>query len=242
MEKKKSENWVERIYNKVTSPKTIKYGGYLGLVLFFGLMGSAIIVAMLNGPYNIIDNWISDLGSFNHTPAPFLLDSALICTGIILIPFHFYVERYMVPIPRSPDDLPAPHRWSYRLMGMAFFFNMMGSVSMVCVGIFSEDRSYGLHFPFSVALFSSFAFGAIFLGIALTISDRKLVPGPWNYILGAYGIHGLLIIGGFAGYHLFIGTAWEKLFEWIIFFALVAWILPLFFFCLRHAEKQLKGE
>lgn len=239
MKGKDEKSWVENIYNIITGPKTIKYVGFIAVILFFGLIGSAIIVAVSVGPYNIIDNWISDMGSFNYTPAPWLLDSALICTGILLIPFHFYTERYLAPIPRRSEELPAPHRWSYRLTGMAFFFNMIGSISMVLVGVFSEDRDYGLHLPFSVALFGSFAFGAIFLGLSLTISDRKLVPSPWNYLLGAYGIHGLLLVGAFAGYNLFMDTSWAKLWEWIIFFALIAWILPLFFFSLRHAEKEL---
>lgn len=241
-DKKDTESWVERIYNKVTSPKTIKYCGYIAIGIFFGFIISAVIVAMSVGPYNIVDNWISDLGSFDYTPAPFLLDWALIITGVLLIPFHFYVERYIAPIPHSPDDPPAPHRWTYRLMGLAFFFNMLGSVSMICVGIFSEDRSYGLHMPFSIGLFGSFMLSGIFLGLALMISDRKLVPAPFNYIIGAYGVHGLLLIGGFAGYHLLLETVWQKLWEWISFFGLVAWILPLFFFCLHHARKQLKGK
>ncbi|MHA1264690.1 MAG: DUF998 domain-containing protein [Candidatus Helarchaeota archaeon] len=238
MKTEETISWVEKVYNRFTSPKFIKILGYLATILFFGLMGSAILVATSVGPYNIIDNWISDMGSFSHTPAPWLLDSALIITGILLIPFHFYTEKYLAPIPRTPEELPAPHRWSYRLTGMGFFFNMIGSISMVLVGIFSEDRDYGLHLPFSIALFGSFAFGAIFLGLALTISDRKLVPSPWNYLLGAYGIHGLLIVGVFAGYNLFLNTGWAKLWEWITLFALIAWILPLFFFCLRHTETK----
>ena len=241
-DQEKSESWVEGIYNKVTSPKTIKYFGYAALGIFFGFIISAIIVASSVGPYNMIDNWISDMGSFTYTPAPFLLDWALIITGILLIPFHFYVERYIAPIPRSPNDPRAPHRWVYRLMGIAFFFNMLGSISMTCVGIFSEDRSFGLHMPFSIGLFGSFMFSGIFMGLALMISDRKLVPGPWNYLLGAYGVHGLLIVGIFGAYNLILRTMWERLWEWLCFFALVAWILPLFFFCLHHANKQLKGE
>ena len=113
---------------------------------------------------------------------------------------------------------------------------------MILVGIFSEDRDYGLHLPFSILLFGSFAFGAIFIGLSLTISDRKLVPGPWNYFLGAYGVHGLVLVGGIAGYHLFLDTGMAKFWEWMILFALIAWIVPLFFFSLRHAEKQLKTE
>ncbi len=248
---KKPINWVERVYNKLTAPKTIEILGLVAVVLFFGLFISAVIVALPPGPihmepYTIIDNWISDMGNHEHTPAPWLLDSALISTGILLLPFIFYIERYLAPIPRRPEDLPATqHRFMYRLTGIAYFLNLMGSVGMVGVGVFSEDRDYllpGSHFAFSIMLFGCFALGAIALGLALTISDRKLIPSPWNYILGTYGVHGLLLAAGFAGYHLLNGTSLEKLMEWVIFFALVAWMIPLFFCAMLHARKQMKND
>ncbi len=246
MEKNKElkSNLVERCYKGLTAPKTIKICGYLAMILFFGLFIAAIIVALPPGPgpgvpaYNILDNWISDMGNHDYTPAPILLDSALISTGILMIPFHFYIEKYVAPIPATPEDLPAPNRWVYRLTGLAFLMSLMGSIGMIGVGIFSEDRSYGLHFPLSVLLFGSYAFSAMFLGAALTIEDQILVPKPFNYILGAYGIHGLRIVGFLAGYHIFIGTSYEILMEWIILFALLGWMLPLSFFALRHANKE----
>ncbi|NVM53792.1 MAG: hypothetical protein HWN66_08835 [Candidatus Helarchaeota archaeon] len=241
------QNWVNKMYEKLTTPKTIKICGYTALILFFGLFITAIIVALPPGPidlepYTIWNNWISDMGSYKYTPAPFLLDTMLIGTGILLVPFHLYLEKHLAPIPRDAGDFPIPHRWTYRLTELGFFLNCLGSFSMICVGIFSEDRSFGLHFPFSVLLFGSFAFGAIFLGLAFMITDPVIVPKPFNYILGVYGVHGLFIIGGFAGYHLLWGTPLEKLMEWVIFFALMAWMLPISFFAMRHAEKLLNEK
>jgi hypothetical membrane protein len=238
MEKKETEtNWIERAYNKLIAPKTIKFCGYSALVTFFGLMSLAIIVAVTLGPpgYNIIDNWISDMGNHSYTPAPFLLDAALICTGILLIPFHFYMERHLAPIPRVPEDLPAPHRMTYRFMELAFFFSMLGSFGMIMVGIFSEDRDIaGLHFIFSVVLFGSFAISALFMGLRITFLQQSVIPKPFNYILGIYGMCVPSIVGTFAAIYL------SPLWEWIIFFVLLGLITPIFLTALRHAESQLK--
>jgi hypothetical protein len=229
------ESWIDRIYNKLTAPQTIRICGYCVLAIFFGLISLGVIIAVASGPYNIIDNWISDLGNHNITPAPFLLDTAVISAGILLIPFHFYMEKYLAPIPRSPEELPAPPRMSYRLMGLNFFFNCFGTIGLIGVGIFSEDRDIaGLHFIFSVLLFGSFAIGAIFLGLLITFIRQPIVPKPFNYIMGAYGIFVPFTIGGFAVFDL------TPLWEWTLFFVLIGLIVPVFVCALRHAEKQLK--
>jgi hypothetical membrane protein len=182
-----SESWIDKIYNKLTAPQTIKICGYSALVLFFGSISLGVIIAAAFGPggYNIIDNWISDLGNHNITPAPFLLDLAVISAGLLLFPFHLYLEKYLAPIPRVPEDLPAPPRMAYRLMSLGFFFNGLGSVGMIGVGVFSEDRDIaGLHFVFSVILFGSFAIGAIFLGLRFSFIRQDLIPKPFNFIVG----------------------------------------------------------
>ncbi|MHA1130379.1 MAG: hypothetical protein ACTSQI_06725 [Candidatus Helarchaeota archaeon] len=244
MEKKNPKNWIEKCHDKLTAPKTIIWSGYLALTLFFGLMSLAILVAVLWGPgnYNLFDNWISDLGSINHTPAPFLLDSALVINGMLLIPFVFYLEKFLAPIPKSLEELPAPHRMAYRFMSLNFFFNILGCFSMVCVGLFSEDRDFGLHFPFSVLLFGSFAFGAIFLGLRITFMQQPVIPKPFNIILGIYAIFIPFTVGGIAGYHIFESTGYAILMEWILFFVLVGLIVPICFAAQRHAATLLTQE
>ncbi len=188
-----------------------------------------------------MDNWISDLGNHNITPAPFLLDLAVISAGLLLFPFHLYLEKYLAPIPRVPEDLPAPPRMAYRLMSLGFFFNCLGSVGMIGVGIFSEDRDIaGLHFVFSVILFGSFAIGAIFLGLRFSFIRQDLIPKPYNFIVGLYGLCVPLPVGIIAALNVFGETGIAKLMEWIIFFVLIGLIVPIFISSLRLAEKQLK--
>jgi len=238
-----TESWIDRIYNKITAPKTIKICGYSSLLLFFGSISLGVIIAVAFGGhnYNIIDHWISDLGSYEYTPAPFLLDLAVISAGILLFPFHLYLEKYLAPIPRIPEDLPAPPRMAYRLISLSFFFNCLGSVGMIGVGVFSEDRDIaGLHFIFSVLLFGSFAIGAIFLGLRFTFIKQDLIPKPYNFPVGLYSLCVPLPVGFIAAINVFDSTGLAKLMEWVIFFVLIGLIVPIFVMSLRHAEKQLQ--
>jgi hypothetical membrane protein len=240
MEKKEEKrDWIERGYAFLTEPKIIKICGYSTLVSFFGLLVIAVIIASIWGPegYNIVDNWISDLGSFNYTPAPFLLDIAVISAGILLIPFYFYLEKYLAPIPHVPEDLPAPTRMTYRLMALNFFFNCLGTIGLLGVGIFSEDRDIaGLHFTFSALLFGSFAIGSIFLGLRITLLKQAIIPRPYNFIVGIYGIFVPFTVGAFAVFNL------SPVWEWTLFFVLLGLILPMFLAALRHAENQLETK
>lgn len=246
MDKKEStESWIERVYNKATAPKTIIICGFAVLILYIGLVGIGVLVAALTKPpYTIWDNWISDLGSSDHTAVPILYDLACIFAGTLTIPITLYLEKYLAPIPRITEELPPPHRWSYRLTGIGFFFSMIGSFFYIGVGIWSGDRAMlngvNMHEICSFGAFGGFAFAAIFMGLALTISDRKLVPSPWNYILAAYGMHGPILVAmlnmtgipGVSGPFL----------EWALLFAILGWIVPLSLFILRHAEKLIHAE
>lgn len=246
----KSKSWVERLYEFVTNPRTVRVSTYLILGLYIGLVIIGVIIATALDPdgYNVFDNWISDLGSSNHTPAPILYDLACISAGILTIPFHYYLERYLAPLPKTPNDFEKNrvpgHRWSFRLMGAGFFFSFIGSIFYIGVGIWSGDRSelngIPMHEICSIGAFLGFAFAAIFVGLTLTISDRRIVPSPFNYILGTYGVYvpitvAILNITGFPG-------ATGPLLEWSLLWAILGWIVPLSFFVLRHTHKVEHGE
>ena len=246
VETKSDVNLIRRIYDKLTSPSTVRLCGYLVLILYIGLLVIAVIVAAALDPdgYTIWDNWISDLGSFEHTPAPILYDLACIFAGTLTIPFNLYIERYLAPIPRSTEQFPPPHRWSYRFTAGGFFSGMIGSIFYIGVGIWSGDRAewYGvnMHEICSIGAFGGFAIAAIFMGLALMISDRKIVPSPYCYVLGTYGVYVpiLFAIFNYTGLPGFTG----ELLEWSLLFAIMGWIIPLAIFVLRHSHRLERGE
>ncbi|MBD3227461.1 MAG: hypothetical protein GF329_04660 [Candidatus Lokiarchaeota archaeon] len=229
-----SKSFVERFYDKLTAPETIKMCGYAVMGLYLGLVFIGVLVAMFFGPdgYMITTHYISDLGSLETTPLPFLYDLACICAGIFTIPFIYFLEKHIAPIPRKSEDLPAPHRWNYRLMSWGFLASMFGSFFYIGVGIFSADRDIaGLHGVCSVGAFGGFTFAAIFLGFAIIFVKQNIVIKPFNYPLGIIGVFLPITL---AIYNLIHGT---PLLEWLLLFAILVWIIPLFLFTLRYIEK-----
>ncbi len=65
---------------------------------FFTWHSYGVLIAYFFGPesYNIIDNYISDLGSIRYTPAPFVLDAIAMITACFLVPVFFYITKIIV--------------------------------------------------------------------------------------------------------------------------------------------------
>ncbi|TFF89300.1 MAG: DUF998 domain-containing protein [Promethearchaeota archaeon] len=234
-----SKSFIERFYNRLIAPETIKICGYAVMGLYLGLVFIGVLIAIFLGPdgYMITTHYISDLGSIKTTPAPYLYDIACICAGIFTIPFIYFLEKHIAPIPRKSDDLPAPHRWNYRLLSWAFFSSMFGSIFYIGVGIFSADRDIaGLHTVCSFGAFGGFTFAAIFLGLALIFLKQNIVFKPLNYPLGLIGVFLPITI---AVYNLIYGG---PLLEWLLLFAILIWIIPLFLLTLRYIEKIEKEQ
>jgi len=195
-----------------------------------------VIIAALLDPdgYTIWDNWISDLGSSNDTPAPFLYDIACIIAGTMTIPMTFYMEKLLAPLPKK-TKLREQHysRLRFRLSSFAFLFSIIGNFAYIGVGIFSADRDYdalkvleqGPHSIMSYLAFGGFTFGAFFMGWLIVLYNTKIPK-----ILGIYGICEPLIM---AVLNLIIGTA---LLEWLLLFSILLWIIPLSLIVLMKPE------
>ncbi len=216
-----------KLYNFATNFKVVKFsamivmGGYI-LLLIIGV----IIAAFLDPDgYTILDNWISDLGSSDHTPAPFLYDIACIIAGSMTIPLTYYMEKLLAPLPKR-RELGEQHysRLRFRLSSFAFLFSLIGNFGYIGVGIFSADRDYdflsvlgqGPHGIMSYLAFGGFTFGAFFMGWLIVLYNTKIPK-----ILGIYGIFGPLIV---TILNLIDGT---PLLEWMLLFSILIWIIPL---------------
>jgi hypothetical membrane protein len=189
------------------------------IFIYIPLIIIGIIVAAYLDPdgYSIVTNWISDLGGSDHTPAPYLYDIACIVAGSLTLPFTFYMENLLAPLPRRKGPQIHFSRMRYRLASIAFLFSLIGNIGYIGVGIFSEDRDYfNLHSITSSLAFGGFTFGAFFIGWLIVLYKVKIPK-----ILGIYGILGPLIT---LVIFLLINNA---LWEWMLLFSILAWIIPL---------------
>jgi len=225
-----------KLYNFATDFKVVKISAMCVMFGYISLLIIGVIVAALLDPdgYTIWDNWISDLGSPNDTPAPYLYDIACIIAGSMTIPLTYYMEKLLAPLPKK-TKLRGEHysRLRFRLSSFAFLFSIIGNFAYIGVGIFSADRDYealevlgiGPHNLMSYLAFGGFSLGAFFMGWLIVIYDTKIPK-----ILGIYGIFGPLIV---AILNLIYGTA---LLEWMLLFSILIWIIPLSLIVLMKPE------
>lgn len=223
-----------KFYNIVTNYKFIKKTAIIVITGYLTLLLIAVVIAAIWGPYGytIWTRMISDLGGSRYTPMPIIFDIACIFAGIMTIPLTFYIENLFAPLP-SRKNLRQIHfsRLRFRLGSNAFLFSLMGNLAYIFVGIFSEDRNYPLlefatfHDVFSFFSFTGFALGAFFIGWIIVLYDTKLPK-----LFGIYGI-----IGPPSMLFVFLFTM-EALWEWILLFSILLWIIPLVFLILRKSE------
>jgi len=200
-----------KIFENIIRKKVIQSVMYALVGIYISLLVIGHIIATLTTGYTIIDNWISDLGGVKYTLAPYLYDLACIVAGVLTLPFVFYMEHFLTP------NLKETTRMRIRIVESAFIFGFVGSISYIGVGIFSEDRSYyGLHGLFSELAFGGFTLNALFMGWFIMLYDTKIPK-----ILGLYGAFGPII---FLILFVIIGN---PLFEWLLLFAILLWIIPL---------------
>lgn len=225
---RKSINKIRAVlYDFATNFKVVKVTAMIVMIGYISLLIIGVIVAAFLDPdgYTIWNNWISDLGSHNDTPAPYLYDIACILAGSMTIPLTYYMEKSLAPLPKR-RQLREQHysRLRFRLGSFAFLASIIGNFAYIGVGIFSADRDYdflkvmgmGPHGIMSLLAFGGFTFGAFFMGWLIIFYKSKIPK-----VLGIYGIFGPLTV---TILNLIYGTPFL---EWMLLFSILAWIIPL---------------
>lgn len=209
----------EMLFKKVINYRTVRLCVISVILIYIPLIVIGVIIANFLDPdgYSIVTNWISDLGTSAHTPAPYLYDIACIVAGSLTIPFSFYMENVLAPLPSESANTRDYSRLRFRLASYAFLFNIIGNIGYIGVGVFSGDRNYfNLHMITSSLAFGGFTLGAFFMGWLIIFYDTKIPK-----VIGIYGV-----IGPFTTIIIFLIIS-NPLWEWILLFSILAWIIPL---------------
>jgi len=223
-----------RIYNTLTNPKVVKYFTFIGLTFFLSAIIIGVIIALIGPPgnYNPINNYISDMGSFNYTPIPYILDFGNMISSILLVPCVFYLEKLLSPLPQNSEDIQEFSRMRLRLGSYGFIWMIIGLIGMFGTGLFSEDRTTALdlHWTFTIIVFIGFAMTGFFYGLLIVFFDT-IVPK----LLGVYMIFAPSIIAV-----ILFSFGFQPIHEWIMLLSLLTWIIPLSLFSLREINKELE--
>ena len=207
--------------NKVAKSKWIKriliYSniGYIYLILI------SILIAIFfgNSEYSLWIHPVSDLGSRDLTPAPYIFDFACIFAGMVAIPTFILIEKRF-----DHPDLSKQVRSSIPKWGS--LIGMVGAISSILVGIYSTDKAGpgGMYHVISAGCaFGGFVFSIIFYSIfIILLYDSK--------ILKLFGIYGLFCPLTFMVLWV---VSQVPLFEWILFFSIISFVIPLNIFVLK---------
>ena len=232
-------NSKNKIYQFLTNLKVVKYSTMIGVIIYSGAICVGYILAFvyggtLQGPgtYSIFTNYISDMGSFNYTPMPFILDFGCMITSFFLIPCLYYLEKRLNPLPQKEEDLKNMSRMKMRLGSIGFSFMVIALIAMFGVGLFSEDRTtiFDLHWTFTVVEFCGFAFTSFFYGLLMFFySEKNLkILGLYMFITPMVMVN-ILFMFGFQPFH-----------EWLMFYIILGWIIPLSIIFLKEINKELR--
>jgi hypothetical membrane protein len=233
-----------RIYDAMMHPKTVIISTIAAMAVFLPAITIGYFVAQLDPDgYNIIDNFISDLGSFNHTPNPIFLDYGAMITAFLLIVPAFYLDGMMAPYSRDPNNRKESSRLRLRLASYALFFMLVGLIGLFGIGFFSEDRSrilepwgvqIGLHGPFSYVVFGGLILAGIFGGFLLFIYHPPIYKLMGLYMVFIPPIPAILFIIGYAP----SAPYWE----WMMLFAIMGWLIPAGLVSIKRALDDLKSR
>ncbi|MFX1450031.1 MAG: hypothetical protein ACFFCM_04250 [Promethearchaeota archaeon] len=236
-------NLINKIYQFLTKLKVVKYSTMIGVIIYSGAICVGSIVAFvyggtLQGPgtYSIFTNYISDMGSFNYTPMPFILDFGCMLTSFFLIPSLFYLKKRLNPLPQNEEDLKDKSSKKLGLgkilCNIGFIFMIIGLIGMFGVGLFSEDRttSLDLHWIFTIVVFNGFAFTSFFYGLVICFYSEKIPK-----ILGLY-----MFITPIVMIIILFGFGFQPFHEWLTFFVLLGWMIPLSIIFLKEINEELR--
>ena len=234
---------INRSFNHFLNQKLIKICIYVSLITLLPGLLIGVLIAYFFGPrsYNIIVNYISNLGSIRYTPAPLILDVIAITTACSLVPVFFYIAKIIISDTKSiifNSNKSIFKRIHCVNIDLLAFFGLLsllsGAVGFFGVGLFSEDRptELDLHYTFSIILFAGLVFGAFFNGIAILLRLKKSI---FPRLLGLYMMVGPLVIT-----NLFLNqpiSFIRPFLEWMMLIAAFLWLIPGSLFILKNFKS-----
>jgi len=233
--KEKTEIELEKFYKKLLSKQIVRICIYITLITFYPGLILAIIIADIYGSerYNIINNYISDLGSPHHTPTPFILNFIAIFTAIFLIPIYLYLEEMIVSGPNLSKRFLNKSISLKKIAKFGKICFIFGSIGMIGVGVFNEDfNPFFIHGLFALFLFLGFIAGGLSTGLIIVLK-KTIIPRGLGYLMIINSAWIIILY-----FFVFIPIFTPPLIEWWMFLSIIAWFFPITVILLRYLDKM----
>ena len=147
-----------------------------------------------------------------------------------MIPVFFYLHKKFLPTPSKISSIDGDTKAAREFGFVTTFFLVLGAIGAFGAGLFSEDRSYfGLHGVFSLIVFGGFAIGGLCAALVIVLKDT-FIPKFFGIIILCSPVATLLFaINPFNNLYIL---------EWIMMFAIFAWIIPIAVIVYREAKEE----
>jgi hypothetical protein len=221
----------ERVYERLVDPKIARNSAIIAVFsLAFALVVGIIIAQFDPDGYNILENYISDLGSFDHTPFPYLWDFGQMICACFMIPAAFYVQKLFFTYSKKEEDRKENSKPRLILSYLCFISMCISLLGMFMAGLFSEDRTtaWNLHLIASYIDFGGLALTSLFFGMNSTFYP-SLIPRPLGVFMMILPPTACVIF--FRTFNIFS--------EWILMFSIMVWIIPFAIILLKHLNKEI---
>ena len=253
---------VKDIRDFLTNPKLVKRCIYLIIAIFPTSILIGFLVAQFDpaGPgadlagYNIIENFISDMGSLRYTPVPKFLDDSCMITAFLMIPCMLYIKKVVDSAEKEPGA-----KFRKFLGNIAFITMLIGIIGLWGLGFFSEDVSMALestvwpgfysHSFFAFYLFPFIAIGGFFIGLVF-FSNYSLILELFKLkipkiVLILLGFVMMVLTPIFSAIFLInwqitiIVPPSAPFWEWMFLFSVLIWLFAISLFSLNKIRYDL---
>ncbi len=180
--------------------------------------------------YNIVSNFISDLGSRTFTPVPFLFNYGMILSALLLLPTMLYANKKFGLLPTDRADLFKQPRLRTALNILGYLLTCIALMGLIGVGGFPEGTDS--HFVFAIFAFIGLINAGICFGIIILVYPTP-IPRP-------LGIYMILVPAAFICCLIFKLPPSDALYEWLTFISLLGWILPCSFILRKQLNQEVK--
>ena len=191
---------VRKSNNVLINSARVKKFLFYGNIVYFTLLLVSIVLALI---FNVSNSnlWthpVSDLGSSEYSPIPFIFDLSCIWAGILTMPVYISMKARLSAITQSENN--ACDLIRSKLTTYGSIMGVIGALGCIFVGIFSYDR------PGPNELYHNISSGMAFGGLTFSILLFSLYILLTNSRLPKlFGIYGLLLPLGFLLFWIFSG-------------------------------------
>ncbi len=251
-------NGTQKLKELLTSPRLVKSFIYLFFIIFIPSLIVGYLVANFFDPardgFDIVRNFISDMGSLDYTYIPKFLDDAAMISAFLLIPVMFYMKKTFTNAPLEEERKKISSVFAKILTNLGLFCGLLSMLGFFGIGFFSEDTSRELsqidveifgfptHMFFAILVFGNLVLTGIFMGIYLiifpkytsSIFEKRIPP----FVLVLLGLE--MIIWPTLHAIGFVRNCppSRPFHEWFMLFAILSWCVPLFSLLLSKARTE----